>query len=398
MQSFRYRAVTQDGRIVKGQLHAAHEAGLAQTLAAGGLELISSSTPVHLHRRRAAPQDLIALCHHLSAMLHAGVPFLTCLEDVRGALPHGRLQDTLTGVACDIDGGQPVAAAFARHPDIFGKDFLALLAAGERAGRLAEAFGHLAHHLKWTAATRSKMRKAVRYPAFLLTLAVAVFFFMMSSVVPQVMDFVTANEAELPLSTRALVALADLFAAHWGLFLAVLAGLSGAIPLVRRLSSAAALASDALILHLPFFGALIMKFQMSFFAHHFALMIRNGMDAVHALRAAASSVTNRALAQRLDKVAERLVQGCALAQAFREDRLFPALVVQMIHAGAQSGTLPDSLTQIAEFYDQDARDTTDRLIGAMEPALTLLIGGLLAWIVVAVLGPVYGTLQQMNGG
>ncbi len=400
MTSFAYRAVHKTGRVQKGLMTAANENELAAVLRKLDLELIEargqkSGLSFRLPER-IDPRGRAALCGQLQDLLAAGLPFAQALDLVIEAMPPDGFRTRLLTIAQALRAGASVHSAFAQHKTLFDPVFLALLDSGERSGDLASAFGRLAQQLRWQLRLRADTRRALRYPLFLAFVAGAVASFMMAFVVPEIVLFLTSLGTELPFATRLLIASAHVFAAlWWSLPLAALAAFLGLF-LARKTSESFKEKSDGLLLRLPGLGAVLRKLALARFATSLTALLASGLSPPAALGIAAGTFGNAFLAARAKQAASQIQEGRAFSTATAP--LFPPFVLQMVKIGETSGSLPKTLAEIARLYETEAHEAVESFLGALEPALTLFVGGLLAWIVLAVLGPVYGSLSSLAGG
>ena len=401
MQSYDYTAISMAGAKTRGQLAANNEFDLYQRLRENGLELLSAkpSRADHFAGLITAPvrnRDLLQLFLHLQHLTGAGVPLVVSLTDVRDAIEQRRLRDVVTDVLRDVTEGRSLSEAFDSHPETFGPVFHALLAAGEASGNLTDAFAQLVRHLKWTELVTARIRKAVRYPTVILSVMVALFFFMMLMVVPQVVDFLLGSGQELPLITQSLIATSDFVQGYWWLLILVPLLLAVLRKTVHRLSEDLAQRLDRLSLHLPLVGPLVRKIALSRFSHFFATMFRSGVPILECLETARTVVSNRSLSQSLGVVLDDVQQGIPLSRALRNTGEFPSLVVRMVVIGEESGRLGETLENVTEFYDQDVSESVDRMIAMIEPALTLFAGVMMLWIVLGVFGPIYDSFSKLG--
>lgn len=412
MPTYRYRAASPSGAIFKGLAAAAHESELAQRLGASGLELISTrerkpGSPVSAKsgaettpdfpprpRKKVPPETLALFCQQMADILKAGVPFLGALQDLGPTSENAALRETLSDIERGINHGKRIGAAFAAHPKSFPPVFLAILAAGEASGDMAATFSRLARDQRYRAESRERLRRAIRYPVFLLALALGVAGFMMTQVVPPIVSFLNDMNSDLPPATRLLIGISNLLAqSAMPIFLALLAAAVSAVAL-HRCSRRASLALDRAMLRLPIVGPILLRFALARFAQSFALLFQSGLKVPEALKAARDSLNNRALAAELDDGERRLISGSPLNEAL--NRLFPPFALRMLRHGERNGRLSQSLDDIASICGREAERASERIIGSLEPALTIFVGSLLAWIVLAVLGPVYSGLAKMN--
>jgi type IV pilus assembly protein PilC len=401
MPSFAYRAVHASGRVAKGRMAAANENELAHYLRESGMELIDARAAVErslrlpvIIARNAPPRALAVFCTRLHDLLLSGIPFADALRDVADATDNKIMRDALTQIVRAIGNGGGIASSFALYPRLFSDVFIAIVTAGENSGDMAVIFDFLARYADNRAQTQERLRRAVRYPLFLFVVAGSAVSFMLSIVVPQVVQFLIGIQSDLPLATRMLLALSALFA-RYGAALAVgLTVMLLTVFLARHLFPGVAIMLDAALLRVPVVGNVMRKTALARFAHSFAILFHSGCDVPACLRQARATVGNRSLRDAIE-IAERRVQsGAALSIAL--DSVMPPFAIGLLRTGERSGRLGKSLDDIATAYDREAQAATDTFIGMLEPCLTLTIGGLLAWTVVAVLGPLYGSLSVLG--
>jgi len=405
MPSYRYRAVHYSGRIAEGVAAAANEVELAQVLGAAQMELIearekrqtaTSNKTIWSFTRRVAPRMLTLFCSQTADLLQAGVALLDALGDVAAVMEAGGLRDALTDIVRRLRHGGGIAPSFAAHAPLFPPVFIAILQSGEASGDITRAFEQLATYTERSARMGERINRALRYPLFLLCVAISVTTFMMVMVVPQIVSFLNSIDNQLPQATRILIAVSDAFSAAWWMVGLALFGGALLAAVARRHLGGVAVFLDRLLLRLPLVGVVLEKLMLARFAQSFAILVQSGLGIPASLAGARNTLGNRWLEARLDEAAERITSGQSLSAAMAE--LFPPFALRVLRIGEQGGQLEKSLGDIAAHYDREAADAAERMIGSLEPTLTLLIGALLAWVVLAVLGPIYGSLSHINGG
>lgn len=410
MQSFKYRAVHPSGRIQKGKMDAANANDLVSFLKGQNLDLIEAKAvtkttaslslsrlaPKLWQRERPSAKQLALFCRQVSDLMTAGLPFIEALTCVTQSLGNSPLCNRLPIVINDIRSGDHVFEAFGRHPDHFPHLFLTILEAGETAGDLRKAFADLSRQLAWQSDIADETRRALRYPLFLLSVACAVTSFMMLFVVPQIVEFLASVEASLPLSTRLLIKGAKAFAAFWWcLPLLLLSGWTSVI-LLRKRGGSMACKIDRVFLRLPAVGPLILSFSMARLASSLALLLQSGLPISNAVSKAAHTTSNFFLEKKIHEANAQLMAGTPLSRGLSD--LLPPLPLQILKIGENSGSLTHSFNEMARGFEKEAKDGVASFLGLLEPSLTILVGALLAWIVLAVLGPVYGSLAPLSRG
>lgn len=404
MQRFKYRAINNKGRPVRGVIAAANEVDLHKQLQNAGLELVQCAS---LDKKKGlfgggfmGPKvkirDLIQLFMHLEQMQDAGVPLLDALGDIRDTTEHNGLRDVMTEIHRDVSEGSSLSEALANHPKIFKNLYISLVASGEETGDLTSSYRQLVKYLKWVDQMQAKVRKATRYPMVVTVVVVITVLVMMTMVVPQIVGFIENIDQEIPWYTSALMATSEFCVNYWWSILATPFVLIGLFLSARKLSVDFAYRLDLMLLGAPVFGSLIRKINIARFAQTFGAMFASGIDILQGLKAARSTVGNMAILEALDGIYEQVSAGSPLSEAFNASGEFPSMVVRMIKVGEESGNLTIVLEQVSEFYTNDVDEEIQGLIAMIEPFLTAFLGGMIAWIAVAVFGPIYASFENID--
>jgi type IV pilus assembly protein PilC len=399
MLTYRYTAVDKTGHPARGRLAAANEVDLELRLQRMGLDLITlrrvDRSPLQFARSGISRQDLIAFCFHMEQIGRAGIPLLEGLADLRDSLDKPRFRDIAAALLESMEGGKTLSQAMAAHPEVFDKLFVSLIKAGEQSGRLIEVFESLGATLKWQNELAMQTRRLLIYPSLVLAVVVGVVFFLMMYLVPQLVAFLRNMGQALPPQTRLLIFFSDSFRHYWPALLG--------LPLIGALVAAAARRSawarywmDYLKLHLPLVGPILKKIILARFANFFALMYQSGIAILDAMKTSEEIVANRAVADGLARAGQQISAGVGLAESFRNVGIFPPLVVRMLKVGETSGALDSALQNVAYFYNREVRDSVENLLKLLEPALTVVLGLILALIMFAVLTPIYDIFGKLK--
>ncbi|SFN97145.1 type IV pilus assembly protein PilC [Formivibrio citricus] len=395
---YRYRAVDRQGRIECGHLDADNLPDLELRLARIGLALIRArmaAAPL-LSLRRAKRRELVAFCFHLEQLTHAGVPLIEGLTDLRDSLDDPHFRRVVASLVEEVESGQTLSQALAAHPDVFDAVFVGLVRAGEASGELPEILKRLGEALKWQDELAAQTWKALTYPAFAGLLVFGVLGFLMTYLVPKLAEFIATLGQTLPLGTRLLIAASAFFATYWWLIL----GLPVAIFVLVRFRAAVNPAFrqrlDGWKIRLPLIGPLLHKIVLARLAGFFALLYAAGIPVLECLRLLEGIVGNAAMAAALSRLGAQIGAGQSVSESFAQTRLFPPLVLRMLRVGEQTGRLDTALLNVSYFYDRDVKESAERLQRLIEPALTVILGLLLAWIMSAVLGPIFDTIGRIK--
>ncbi|MDR2259476.1 MAG: type II secretion system F family protein [Azoarcus sp.] len=395
MSLYRYRACDAHGRIVRGELEAANPADLETRLHGRGLELLRAAPNVFpFRRRRIARRELIHFCFHLEQLLAAGVPMLDAIADLGDGHGSPAMQAIVAGLRAEIERGQALSAAMASHPHVFDEVFRCLLHAGESIGDPVPVLRRIAADLTRADELAAHARKIVIYPVIVAALLAAAVVVAITQVVPQIAALFRGDTV-LPLSTRILIGLSAWLGRHGWLLppLFVLLAISAALAAVRSPGFRHAL--HALSLRLPLLGPIRQRLALARVAGLLAMLYASGITVTDAIASAARATPNLVIRGGLETARAGITAGQGIASAFEATGLFPRLVIRMLRVGEQTGRIDNTLGQLAHFYERDAREAIDRLQASAEPALTVIMGLLMLWIALAILGPVYGIIAGM---
>ncbi|MES2181759.1 MAG: type II secretion system F family protein [Pseudomonadota bacterium] len=400
MPSFNYKAIDKLGRPAMGQVDALNEVDLEIRLERMGLDLITfriakKSTNL-FNRNKVSNQDLVMFCFQLEQLTSAGVPLLECLHDLRESNPNPYFQKVLGAVSAEVEGGKMLSQALAEHPSVFSEVFVSLIDAGEQTGQLPEVFNNLFNTIRWQDELVSQTKKLLAYPAFVAVVVLGAVAFLMTYLVPQMVSFLHNMGQELPLNTKILIVISNAFVNYWWLIIGVpiltfvgLASFIQANPMARY-------RFDMIKLNLPITGPILHKIIMARFARYFALMYKTGIPILDAIKICEKIVGNQVVADALSRAHTQINAGDSMSESFRNAGLFPPLVVRMIRVGESTGALDKSLLNISYFYDRDVNDAMQKMLKMIEPALTVLLGAILGFIMFSVLGPVYDSFSKLK--
>jgi type IV pilus assembly protein PilC len=399
MPTYNYSAISFNGRKIRGTIVADNELDLEARLREIDVDLIDSQQ-VYFKKStrfsRVKVNDVILMCLQLEQLDRAGVPLLDALSDVRDSTESAKLRDVLTGVYEAVKNGAMLSAAFSQYPRVFGEVFTGLVAAGEKTGKLAESFAHLADHLKWSNEIVRKIKKATRYPLVLLFVISGVISVMMLYVVPKLVDFIIAQGFSIPLHTRALIAVSNAFENHFALIFGIPIGMFLVGMFMYRRFYEFAYTVDSFLLMMPLIGPVVRKIEMARFTHFFSVMFNSGIDVLDSLEASNKVVGNRVLKDAIQLVKRNVTEGNTLASSLRLSNQFPNLVVRMFKVGEDSGNMQEALENVNFFYHREVNDAVDKMVGMIQPIMTAFMGALIFWIIAAIFGPLYDSFTKMN--
>ncbi|MDP1742330.1 MAG: type II secretion system F family protein [Polaromonas sp.] len=399
MLEFNYRAITPEGRTISGRQSATSESDLEARLGRMQLELLKAS-PVRaaslFARKRLESKELINIFIHLQTLSQAGVPLFDSLIDLRDSADTPTVRRFISDLVDRIEGGATLSDALEQSPAGIDKVNISLIRTGEATGKLPEVLAELVESLKWSDEITAQTKKLLTYPVFAGTVVLGAVGFLMIYLVPQLLGFIKNLGGTVPIQTRALVAFSGFLVNYWYTIPLVIALIAGAWVAAVRLSPAARLWIDTAKLRAPVFGPILKKIIMARFAKSFGLMYRSGVSVLDALGFCASLSTNAAFRKAIGGAALSISQGQKVSDAFAATTLFPALVVRMIRVGESTGGLDKALENVSYFYTREVNDAIEKLQGLIQPILTLVLGGMIAWIMSSVMLPIYDLISKVK--
>jgi type IV pilus assembly protein PilC len=399
MPLFAYKAIDAHGKNVAGRVEAVNLFDLEQRLARMGLDLIAgapSAQTTRLGGGRVARRDLINFCFHLEQLASAGVPVIEGLTDLRESVENPRFRQVVSGVIESIEGGKNLSGALAEHPEVFSKVFTSLVRSGEQTGKLPEVLRSLTESLKWEDELAAQTKKLLMYPAFVGSIVLIVTFFLMIYLVPQMTGFIRNMGQEIPLQTEILIVVSRFFVDYWWAVLAAPFVAWCGLKLAVKRNPGVEYALDHCKLTLPLIGPILRKIILSRFASSFAMMYASGITVLDAIRSCEQIVGNKPLENALRIAGQQIADGKNLTAAFQELELFPQLVIRMLRIGENTGALDTALLNVSYFYNREVRESIARVQAMIEPMLTIVLGLLLGWVMLSVLGPVYDSPSKMK--
>jgi len=398
MSLYSYKAMDAGGRLIFGRMDAINPVDLEMRLKRMDLDLIDGD-PVKqggFGGMKITRRELIAFCFHLEQLSRAGVPIIESLADLRDSLENPRFREVLADLIESVEGGKTLSQALEAHPKVFDGVFVSLMRAGEDTGNLPDVLHSLTETLKWQDELAAQTKKLVMYPAFMGIVVVLVTLFMMLYLVPKMVGFIKNMGQELPLHTQILIGTSNFFVNYWYVAIGLPVLLAVAVALAVRADPQARYRLDAAKLAMPWIGEILKKIILSRFAGVFAMMYASGISVLDSIRTTQGIVGNAVIREGLEKVEQMIGDGQNITVAFQNVGLFPPLVIRMLRVGENTGSLDVALTNVSYFYNRDVRESIARVQAMIEPAMTMVVGLILGWVMLSVLGPIYDTITKLN--
>jgi type IV pilus assembly protein PilC len=400
MALFSYKAIDRRGKAVAGRIEAVNLFDLEQRLTRMELDLVNGGESGDRSRliggAGVTRQDLINFCFHLEQLTSAGVPIVEGLTDLRESMENLRFREVVAGLIEAIEGGKNLSQALADYPQVYSKVFVSLVRSGEQTGKLSEVLKSLTETLKWEDELAAQTKKLMLYPAFVGGIVVLVTFFLMIYLVPQMTGFIKNMGQDLPWNTVLLMEVSGIFVSYWWAILAAPVLIWIAVKAAAKSNPGVEHALDSYKLAVPLIGPILRKIILSRFASSFAMMYASGITVLDAIHSSEEIVGNKPLENALRTAGQQISEGKNMTLAFQDVGLFPPLVIRMLRVGENTGALDTALLNVSYFYNREVKEAIGKVQAMIEPAMTLVLGAILGWVMLSVLGPVYDTMSKMK--
>jgi type IV pilus assembly protein PilC len=341
-------------------------------------------------------RDMVIFSRQFSSMIGSGVAMIRTLTIISEQCENKKLKECLTDVKLSVESGASLSDAFARHPDVFDRLWVAMVRAGETGGILDEVMRKVAEFAEQRQKLNEKVKSAMAYPTVALAVALIVFWVMLTFIIPVFKEMFAGMGGELPAFTQMLIDLSGLMRSPWMLLL--LAVLGGAFYSVKQYqkTETGRMAIDQMFLKLPVVGEVIQKVCVARFTRTFGVLVRSGVPMLTALDVVKETAGNAPLQKAVENVQKEVREGGNISKPLSREPLFPPMVVQMVAVGEETGKLDDMLNKVADFYDEEVENSVDALTSILEPIMVVVIGGIVGSIVVGMYLPIFSIIQQIK--
>ncbi|MCB9808953.1 type II secretion system F family protein [Candidatus Nomurabacteria bacterium] len=333
-------------------------------------------------------KEIVIMSRQLSTLFEAQVSAVQAFTLIAENSENATLRDVLSSVSQDIQGGITIAQAMVKHPRVFSDFFVNMVAAGEEAGKLTDTFTYLAEYLERQYELTSKTRNALVYPIFVIFTFVAVMILMLVMVIPKLSAIIIESGQDVPIYTRAVIWVSDFFV-QYGIFILIFVIIAGIAAWYLSRSASGKEKLDSLKLNIPYVGDLYKKLYLSRIADNINTMLSSGIPVVRTLEITSSVVDSKIYENILLQSVEGVKAGNAISSTFAQYEEMPAILVQMVKVGEETGSLGEILKTLARFYKREVSNAVDTLIGMIEPAMIIVLGVGVGFLLTSILIPIY---------
>lgn len=395
MDTYKYTALSPDGKKISGMIEGANEMDAASRVKES-YPIVLNITPAQEQSKAASflkadingiklnDKAFTLMCSQFAVILKAGIPIARTVRLIEEKMTDKTLKKLLGSVADDVEGGRSLAASFAeRGSKLLPVTFIETIRAGEEAGNLDTAFESASNHYTKQMKMKGKVRGAMIYPTFVMALAVVVVIVLMVKVVPTFMDIFDQQGQELPAITRSLIAISNFFSNYWFVLLAVIVAIIIGIKVYGN-TEAGRLNLAKVKLRLPILGNINMLNASSQFANTMAMMLGAGLPMTKAVSITSRALSNYHISTEVGKITSELETGHTLGKSLRDSGCLPDILVDMAAVGEESGEMESTLGMAAEYYDTELESATAAALAKLEPFTLIFMGVVAGYIVIAI--------------
>lgn len=397
-----YKAVTRDGKIVRGLIEGRDSKEAGTFLRSQGLFPITVTEKSEKGFFQHLPffgkshaSDVVFFTRQLSSMISSGLTLMQSLRILKDQIHNESMRDVVQGIMNDIEEGRPLSQSLIFHKEVFSPVYVSLIKAAETSGLLDKVLERLAETLEKQHRLKSTIKGALVYPSIIVIGMIAVGVLMMTVVIPPLSTLYKSLNVELPFVTKVVLAISNVFVAFWPF---VLGGVVFfAFILGRwRYTDAGRMVTDDFLLRLPLFGRLIQQTILTEILRTFGLLVGSGTSVVEGLNQTADVAGNVLYRNAILGVAERVEKGITIGEAMGSSSLFPAIVVEMVKIGEQTGRLDEQLLRLSDYFEREVDQSVKTLTTVMEPLIIVLLGVGVGFLIIAVITPIYSLISSLQ--
>jgi len=398
--TFVYEGTDKKGAKVKGEATGKSEAAIKAQLRKQGINnptIRKKRASLFAKGGKVNPMDVAIFTRQMSTMMRAGVPLLQSFDIVADGLNNAKMREVVMGLKQHVEGGNSFADALHRYPDLFDDLFVSLVHAGEQSGALETMLDRVATYKEKSEALKMKIKKAMKYPITVLSIAAIVTVILLVKVVPVFAELFGSFGAELPKPTQVAIDMSN-WVQSWGLLALIIMGAAGwTFSEWKKRSKKLRDRLDQLYLKLPIVGDIVLKSTVARYSRTLATTFAAGVPLIEALKSCADAAGNNVYYMAIMKIRDDVSTGQGLTYSMRQTGIFPPMAIQMTSIGEEAGSLDAMLDKVATYYEAEVDNAVDGLTSMMEPAIMAFLGIVVGGLMVAMYMPIFQMGKVVSG-
>jgi type IV pilus assembly protein PilC len=395
MARYRYVAKNMEGNTIRGILEASSRSDVYRLLREREYYPVKVEKLVQItdtkdirFSNKVKSRDIAVLCKQFSTMLRAGIPIVRCIDILSKQLSNRLLCRVFAEIYSEVRSGKTLSESIAQRSRYFPSLMVSMVEAGEASGTLDEVLDNLALHYEKDHKLKQKIKNSMTYPVIVLVVAIAVVYFLLTTVVPTFVGIFSRSGAQLPLPTRVLLSLSD-FTLKYGVFVLLLIAMAAFLFYIAISRGEGRYKWHKLLLKVPVVKNIMIQSISTRFSSTLGILLRTGIPLVAAMDIVKKVVSNEVARKGLEHVQDMAQKGGGISQPLEQLGLFPPMLIQMVKVGEESGTLDEMLLKTAEFYEGELEASLTRLTTLLEPLVVVFLGGIVAFIVLSIALPMF---------
>jgi len=405
MKNYAYNAIDYSGQTVKGTIESETAESASRVVSAKGLYVVSiretaglvASFQRQILGLQVRRSDILEFTLNLSIMLKAGIPIITCMDDIIMSTTNSAFRPVLSDIRQKLGYGSSLSAVLEMHEKLFPEILKTLVAVGEETGHLEESLQEASDHLQRAENLSGTVKKALLYPLFALAATLGALFFWMVFVIPNLSVTLKSMGMNLPALTRWLIKTSGFFQANWKFMLLSILMTPAVIFLLGKNRRFMYL-RDLAVIKLPVIRVVAFNKLLATFSEQFRMLSKADIAIERLFELMIPSLHNEYFAVKLLQAKELILTGAPISESLEQQKILPPMVISKIRIGQATGTLDNQLDFLTKFYTRKLNDATENMGKIMEPLLMLVIGGIFAIIVMGLLLPIYDLVSKVGKG
>ena len=400
---YKYKARNQAGAVQEGVVEASSSSNAAAVLQQHNLVVVFIEPEKELgvltgfsrFWEGVSAKEFVIFSRQLAVMIDAKVPLMTAFKGISEQTVNPYLARILSSVLSDIDEGKSLSDSLKRHPEVFSDLYVNMVQSGEISGNLQKSLEDLANNIEKNYTLTQKVKGVLYYPAFIVAAFITVAFLMLTFVIPKLMGMLKETNAQLPITTKMLLATGDFMQKWWwAVLIAIIAGVMSLIYYLKTEEGKKEF--DIIAIKIPLVGKVLRYVYLARFCENLSTLVKSGLPIVSALQISGRVIGNSVFERDIFEAAERVKSGGTISEVLQKKSNFPPIMTQMIKVGEETGKLDMTLTSMSKFYSREADQIVSNLSSVIEPVLIIILGVGVGILVFSIIIPIYNIAQGIK--
>ncbi|MBE5939258.1 MAG: type II secretion system F family protein [Lachnospiraceae bacterium] len=394
MPTYTYSLLTKEGKTKRGNIEATDKNMAMSQLKSDGATVLEIAEASSFNKDininiggKVKSRDLSVFCRQFTSIIKAGVSVITALSMLGDQTENKKMKKAIYNVRDNVQKGETLSNSMKKEKEVFPTMLVNMIEAGEVSGSLETSLERMALHFEKDAKLKGLVTKALMYPMVLMVVAIGVLVIMCLFVVPNFVSVFEDMGMDLPFMTRMVIWISDMVATRWYIILAVVIVIAVVVKFIKD-SNSGSKAFIQIMMKLPVIGSLVQKTACARFARTLSTLLAAGMPLIDAISITARAVDNVLYKEELEEAAIQVQKGLVLSNILKKNNLFPPMILHMLAIGEETGNMEEMLTNAANYYDEEVETATGQVMALMEPAIIVVMAGMVGIIIAAIYGPV----------